>query len=327
MIRIAVVGLGWWGRHLAGKIEESSVLELGVTVDPDPDAGARLRDVGDALADPDIHALALCVPHAMHLPLIVEAAGAGKHVFCEKPLTLLPSDARAAVQACRDAGVVLGVGHERRFEDPWRLVRAEVEAGLIGEVLHADAALHHDKFLGLPADHWRGSLEHSPAAGLTAMGVHLTDILISILGQVDEVYGRSERRVLEIPCGDVLNAQLRFRAGALASVSVVSATPFYGRLALFGSHGWIEVRDDGHPEVAAGATVTRCRRGGVPWVVHVEGATDAVRANLEAFAAAVEGREPYPFTDRELIHNVAVADAIVRSCRSGAPVGGIDDGT
>ncbi len=319
-VRVAVVGLGWWGHHLIGKINASEALELVMTVDTNPAAGADSTRLGDALAHPDVDAVVLCVPHSEHAAAIVATAAAGKHVFCEKPLTLTADSAREAVAACRDAGVVLGVGHERRFESPMQLARAMVASGELGTILHAEAAMSHDRFLDLSADHWRGSFEEAPAAGMTAMGVHLTDALIAMLGPVAEVHAHTASRILALPCGDVVSVHLRFAGGTTAAVSAVSATPFYGRLALFGSHGWVEVRDDDHPEVGAGATVTTCARGGQPATLHVPGAVDAVRANLEAFAAAIEGTATYPFSDAELVHNIEVLEAVATSASSGRPV-------
>jgi predicted dehydrogenase len=320
MVRFAVVGLGWWGRHLVAKLSGGPSTTVVLTVDTDPAAGADTVDLEEALRDPSVDAVALCLPHADHEQAIVRCAAAGKHVFCEKPLTLTAASARRAVDACQAVGVVLGVGHERRFEDPWRAVTTAVAAGELGVVLHAEAALSHDRFRALDPTHWRGSAAHAPAAGMTGMGVHLTDILIAMLGAVDEVHASAAQRVLPLPSGDVVSVQLRFRSGAIGSVSAVSATPFYGRLAVFGSEAWIEVRDDDHPEAAAGAVVTRCGRDGMPRSEHVAGATDAVLANLQAFAAAIEGGAPYPFSAAELIHNVAVLEATARSARDGVPV-------
>ncbi len=320
MVRCAVVGLGWWGRHIAGKLQASEVMALGMTVDSDPAAGADATDLDTALGDPAIDAVVLCLPHSQHEEAIVRSARAGKHVFCEKPLTLTAVSARRALRSCRDAGVVLGVGHERRFEDPMQLVRSVVDSGTVGTVLHAEMSMSHDRFLTLPADHWRGSQEEAPAAGMTGMGVHLTDALISMFGAVDEVQAYTAARVLALPSGDVVSAHLRFRSGTIASISAVSATPFYGRFAIFGSHGWIEMRDDDHPEVGLGATVTTCLRGDTPDIRHIDAVTDAVAANLEAFAAAVEGRSAYPFTDAQLVHNVAVLEATARSASSGRAV-------
>lgn len=318
IVRVAVAGMGWWGRHLAGKLDQSSgPLRLATTVDPDPGVGADQTDLDVVLADPAVDAVALCVPHSAHLALILRCVEAGKHPFCEKPLALDRTDARRAVDACREAGLVLGIGHERRFEDAWRSVARAVTDGSLGVVLHADATMSHDRFREVPADHWRGSIEEAPAAGMTAMGVHLTDVLIAMFGRVVEVSARTERRVLPLPTGDVVVARLGFSSGVVGTISVISATPFYGRLAIFGSEGWIEVRDDAHPEENSGAMVTRCSRGGRPVTEHVAGRTDAVLANLEAFALAVLGLDDYPVSSSDMVHNVEVLEAIAASAAEG----------
>ena len=315
-IHTAVVGLGWWGAHIVGKIRSSDKLALAATVDADPAAGADTTRLEDVLTDPTIDAVVLCIPHSSHEAAIIRAADAGKHVFCEKPLTLDAASAGRAVAACRRSGVVLGVGHERRFEEPMQRVRRQVADGQLGTILYAEAAMHHDRFLTLPADHWRGSELDAPAAGMTAMGIHLTDALISMLGAVDRptpswLDGCSHSRA-----GTWCSAQLTFRNGAIGSISAVSATPFYGRLAVFGSLGWAEIRDDDHPERGLGATLTTCLRGGEPHHVHIDNSSDSVLANLESFADAVGGGRDYAIPEVEILHNVAVLDAIVQSRES-----------
>ncbi len=77
---------------------------------------ATATDLSDALGSPDVDAVILCTPHRLHAEQIVAAAEAGKHVFCEKPLTTNVDEAKAAIEAVTAAGVQLGIGHERRFE-------------------------------------------------------------------------------------------------------------------------------------------------------------------------------------------------------------------
>jgi predicted dehydrogenase len=117
----------------------------------------------------------------------------------------------------------------------------------------------------------------------------------------------------------VVSAHLRFAGGATASLSALSATPYYGRFALFGSDAWVETRDEAHPEHGAPAAITVCRRGLDPFTVPFP-ATDPVLANLRAFADAVEGRTPYPFSDHDLVHNIEVLEAIVQSATTNQPV-------
>ena len=320
MIGVGVVGLGWWGRVIAGKLGAIEGLRLAGTADPDPATGATVADLEHLLALPGVDAVILCIPHTGHAEAIVTCAEAGRHVFCEKPLALKAGDARRAVAACGRAGVVLGVGHERRFEAPMQRLMRAVSDGELGTILSVEAALSHDRFVGLPAEHWRGSTAEAPAAGMTGMGVHLTDAFIAMLGAVEEVHAYTARRVLPLPTGDVVSVSMRFREGPIATVSAVSATPFYGRAAVFGSAGWMELRDDDHPEATAGGVLTTFRQGGEPCAQHVDPEGDAVVANLSAWAAAIHGTGTYPFTAEELVHNVAVLEATARSADTGRPV-------
>lgn len=313
---VAVVGLGWWGRHISRLVAQAIPgLALATTVDPDPSSGADHDTLDAALDRDDVDAVILCTPNSTHREQVLRCAAAGKHVWCEKPLALNAADARSMVTACREADVVLWVGHERRFEPGWSALREAVVRGDLGTILHADAAFSHDKFRGLSADHWRGSASEAPAAGMTGMGIHLTDWLIWALGRVDTVSAVVEHRVLPLPTGDVVTAQLRFASGAVATLSSLSVTPFYGRLAVFGSEAWTEVRDHGHPEEGQAADVVHRARGGTPSTTVTE-AVDAVAASLRTFAAAIHGDDAtgtVRFTDFELVHNIEVLDAIVGS--------------
>jgi predicted dehydrogenase len=116
------------------------------------------------------------------------AAKAGKHVFCEKPLCLTFQDAQAAIAACNQAGVQLGIGHERRFEPAVMTMREEIAKGTLGVVLQIEANFSQDKFFALPPDNWRLSNKFAPVGPLTATGIHLVDLAIAILGPAESVW-------------------------------------------------------------------------------------------------------------------------------------------
>jgi len=333
MIDAAIVGLGWWGRHLVGSVQGSSgrirfVHAADIAPEPARDFanrhGLRLSaDYADVLADPGVQAVVLTTPHASHVDQAIRAAEAGKHVFVEKPLALKGADAARIVSACAQAGVVLGVGHERRFEPALIEIRNMIVNGELGIIMHAEAHFSHDSLAGLDPGNWRLSAEHAPAAGMTAMGVHLTDTLIDLLGPVDRVHAETARQAIAAPGGDVVSVLLKLRSGATAFVSSILKTPFFMRLHVFGSDAWVEARDRVRPEAEGLVDVTVCRAGGSPETRQVE-AIDAARANLEAFAAAADGGAPYPIPVADMVHNVAVLEAIARSVESGqaAPVEG-----
>jgi predicted dehydrogenase len=324
LLNVAILGLGWWGRTIVATTQSSATLHIGAALDPDPAAsafaarhGLRLaRDYAAVLNDPAIQAVILCTPHTLHAAQIVQAAHAGKHVFCEKPLCLTRDDAARAIAACRAAGVVLGIGHERRFEPPILELRRLLEAGDLGTPLQIEANFSQDKFLSLPRDNWRLSAEEAPAGPMTATGIHLLDLAVSLLGPVERVLAQVRQLGSSLANGDTLGVLVQFRSGANALISAILATPFDGRFAIYGSKGWAEVRDKAHPESPEGWTLTKSIRGEGRSTTDYPPAT-AVRANLEAFAEAARGGAPYPVPHDQMLGTIAALEAIFRSARSG----------
>jgi len=125
MIDAAIVGLGRWGKGFLESVQgKSGRIRFVRGVDTVPhvarDLAARhgfkpSSDLAEAIADPAVQALVLVTPHSLHREQVVACALAGKHVFCEKPLALTKADAQIMIAACARAGVVLGVGHNRRL--------------------------------------------------------------------------------------------------------------------------------------------------------------------------------------------------------------------
>jgi predicted dehydrogenase len=321
MINVAIAGFGWWGQHMVRRLESNPVIHVRLVVDPADDRREQVRELGlravadfdAALADPSIDAVILTTPNLMHESQVVAAAAAGKHVFCEKPLGLTGESARNSVAACQAAGVILGIGHERRFEPALQRVRDLVRDGALGTVMHAEAAFSHDKLANVPAGDWRTSKTVSPAAGMTAMGIHLSDFFISLFGRVKTVQALTADRILGWETGDVVSVQLGFEAGMTASFSAILATPHFIRCHVFGSNQWVEVRNDTHPDTPGGVAELVLARTGQPHQTERYEWTDTVVANLEAFAAAISGEAEYPYTSDEMVHNIEVLEAVAQS--------------
>ena len=322
-IGIAVVGLGWWGRVIVPLAKSSAKLRVVAVVDPDPAAAefARqqalaLRTYDEVLQDRQVQGVVLCTPHTLHTDQIVRAANAGKHVFCEKPLSLSREDVLRAVQACNESRVVLAVGHEKRFEPPIQELMRMVKAGELGTPLQIEANFVQDKFLSLPPDNWRLSAKEAPAGPMTATGIHLLDLSVGVMGPAERVLASVRTLGSELRNGDTLGVLVSFRSGANALLSAILATPFDGRFAVYGSKGWAEVRDKAHPESPRGWTLTTHLRGEQKKTRDYSPAK-AVLSNLEAFADAAAGRAPYPVPQAEMIANVSALEAIFRSATSG----------
>ncbi len=328
-LRTAVIGYGWWGKTIVSTLQSSQSVHVDLVVEPDPATRAQAQTSATtngfsvagtfeaALLDPGIEAVVLCTPHRSHADQIIAAAAAGKHVFCEKPLCLTYADAVKAVQACQAAHVVLGIGHERRFEPAIEALRARIAAGDLGTVLQIEANFSQNKFLALDSGNWRLSKELAPVGPLSATGIHLVDLAIAILGPAESVLARLATRGSNFANGDTLGIMLSFPGGANALISAILATPFDGRFCVYGSKGWIEIRDRTHPEHPSGWDVTT-QLSDQERVTEFLPPYPTVRANLEAFALAARGLQPYPVTQQEMLANVAALEAIMHSAESGA---------
>jgi predicted dehydrogenase len=328
MIKAAIVGLGWWGRQIVGSLQgRSGRIRFIRGVDADPEAVRAFAaekgfpvtgDYEGILVDPEVEAVFIVTPHDLHEAQIIRAAAAGKHVFCEKPLTLTRASAERAVDACEAAGVLLGVGHERRFEPAMIEIKRMIDEGELGTILHVESNFSHDSLRNLPADNWRVSHPFIPPA-MTGMGTHLTDSYLHLLGPVEKLYAQPSWRVAGWKAGDGIAVTFRFASGATGLLSSLMATPFFMRFQVFGTEAWVEARDTVRPEVVGTVHFTVRRRGGEPLSREIP-SIDSVAANIEAFADAVAGKRVYPFTRAEKIGNVAVLEAIARSVETGEAV-------
>jgi len=325
-VGIALIGLGWWGQKIFNVLQAApGDIRVVRAVEPNVEPlkvactqkGVPLSaNYADALSDPAVEAVVLATPHALHETQIEAAVAAGKHVFCEKPLALTKAGAEKAVSLCRNAGLVLGMGHERRWEPPIADALAKADAGAFGRIHQIEANFSHDRFLSLNRNNWRLKANHAPAAGMTATGIHLLDLSVRLLGPAESVWCICEQLSSDLPQGDTVGAYVKFRGGGTSYISASLANPFISRFAVYGSKRWIEIRDKAHVEAPNGWTVTSAEAGGQIMSAEVPPA-EPVKDNLVSFARAVRGVERYPITADQLVNNIALLEAIFASARSG----------
>jgi len=325
-VGVALIGMGWWGKKVLNVLGAAPAdIRVVRAVEPNLETARTLCDekgvnlttnYSDALADPEVEAVVLATPHALHGAQIEAAVAAGKHVFCEKPLALTKAGAEKAVRLCRDAGLVLGMGHERRWEPPVAELLARADAGDFGRIHQIEANFSHDKFLALDRDNWRLKADQAPAGGMTATGIHLLDLSVRLLGPAQSVWCVCEQLSSDLPQGDTVAAYVKFRGGGTSYVSASLANPFVSRFAVFGSKGWVDIRDKAHVEAPDGWVVTSAKVGGPITTAQVP-AAEPVRDNLVSFARAVRGVERYRITAEHLVNNIALLEAVFASARSG----------
>ena len=133
--RVAVVGAGRIGRLHAENIARVPGLELVAMADPAPGEGVTAADWRELLDRADLDAVVIGSPSAEHAGQIEAFAAAGKHVLCEKPLATDLASADRALAAVHEAGIVLQVGYNRRFDPNYAAVREAVASGRVGRVL------------------------------------------------------------------------------------------------------------------------------------------------------------------------------------------------
>jgi predicted dehydrogenase len=327
-VKVAMIGLGWWGRKMTAVLQRArDEMEILCAAEPNPAGeefananGFKLHaDLLGALAHPGVEAVILATPHSLHAEQIEQSVAAGKHVFCEKPLALSRVGAEKAVNACAEAGLVLGMGHERRWEPPVAELLAMARSGDLGRIQQVEANFSHDKFTTLAADNWRLDAREAPVGGMTATGIHLTDLSTALLGPARDLRVSCEGLSSTIPQGDTMSVHIRFQGGGTAYVSASLAMPFISRFAAYGSKGWIDIRDKAHVEAPAGWVVTSAMAGGPITVTEVPPA-EPVKDNLVAFARAIRGETPYPISGGEMIANIAILEAIIASAASDGAV-------
>jgi len=314
-VRAAIVGLGRWGQNLVTSVSGEPTAKLrftrGVTRTPGKVAdfcqsqGFPVSDDYEAvLKDRDVDAVVLATPHSQHCAQICAAARAGKHVFVEKPVTLSLYEAQKAVTVCKENSVVLCAGFNRRFLPAYKALGGLTDAGDIGVPLHIDANFSGPFGYDYSADMWRGSASENPAGGMAAMGIHMLDAMIGLLGPVQAVSTLSRRRVLITSIDDTTTVQLEFANGATGSLTTLMATALNWRLQLFGSTGWAALPDQ------QSLTVQKIGKDAAHTTYDP---TDTLRDELEHFALCISGGSAPAVTTLDILSGVAGMEAISHS--------------
>ncbi len=326
-IRTAVIGLGWWGRHIAKVLRDSLILRVTHGFDPSAQDvsdfadqhGFALADSFEAiLKDRSIDGVVLATPHSLHESQAVAVIAAGKQLFCEKPLALNVRGARRILELCEEKGVVLGIGHERRFEPAMEETLAILRNRRHGQLLHMEANVSHDALARLDAGNWRHKTSEAPAGVWTGLGVHLSDLFVSFAGRPVSVKARSAKKTKMPGVEDYVSCDLVFESGATGSITCLSATPYYGRLTVFSEKGWVEVRENGNVDLGMPSEFVICDARGERTIKSFP-AAPTVRANLEAWALAIgggAGAANYRFTPTEILDNIRILEGVVLSSRS-----------
>lgn len=213
-VRVGVVGLGYWGPNIARNLAAIDGCELRWLCDGDRAARERLAssfptarqtsELEELLADDELDAVALATPVPTHAELAIAVARAGKHCFVEKPLATTAADAEAAVEAARDAGRILMVGHLLEYHPAVARLKQLVDDGELGDLYYV-----YGNRLNL------GKLRADENA-LWSLGAHDVSVVLHLIDEEPHECVAHGASYVREGVEDVVFCYLRFPSGIVA---------------------------------------------------------------------------------------------------------------
>jgi predicted dehydrogenase len=321
-LRVACIGMGWWSDVLADAIQRSGKLAIVSCYTRSEEKRKNFADkyrcrqaasFEAMLADPEIEAIINTTPNDVHLATTSAAAAAGKHVFLDKPIANTIADGRAITEACRKAGVVLALGYQRRRESQFRWIRQQIDDGLFGRLVNAEANISRDRLGKIDLTSWRYQAAGMPGGVMLQIGIHYIDVLEYLIGPIHAVRGQAARLVLPGDNPDVASLILEHTNGALSTLnaSYASASEYYlmniygkDATAYYDLHNGLRLLKRGESE----PVVVPCTKN------------DTLVEELEEFAAAVRGEGQHEVGGEYATKSLAVVRAGILSAQQGRRV-------
>jgi predicted dehydrogenase len=321
-LRVACIGMGWWSDVLADAIKRSDKIAIAACYTRSQDKrqafakkyGCRPAATYDeVLADRSIEAIINTTPNDVHLATTRAAAAAGKHVFLDKPIANSVSDGRAITDCCRQAGVVLALGYQRRRESHFRWVRRQIDEGRFGKLVNAEANISRDRLGKIDLSSWRYQAAGMPGGVMLQIGIHYTDVLTYLMGPVKAVRGQFAQLVLPGDNPDVASLILEHDSGALSTLnaSYASASEYY-LMNIYGKDA------TAYYDMHNGLRLLK--RGEDKPVTVPSQKNDSFVEELEEFAAAVRGNGKPEIGGEYATESLAVVRAGILSAREGRRV-------
>ncbi|MEM8533310.1 MAG: Gfo/Idh/MocA family oxidoreductase [Chloroflexota bacterium] len=331
---MATVGVGWAGQRQLRAIEElgRDVIVVGL-VDCDEDFLQQQAlafgihnasvDLHTMLDDPSIDAVSICVPHALHCPVALDVARAGKHILCEKPIALTVAEATQMIEAAQHNQVKLYVAENEVYTPMVRFLRNVVQTGAyIGEIVSA-SVVH-----GFRAPHfaypgrrfWLTEPDQGGTGTWMLHGIHTVAQMRHIFGDVATIYVREHMADSSVGSTEgTMSGLLTFESGLSVSVVQTREAHVDGKLGGFilrGAHGTLHATSSGcmfwpsemTPHVAP-----------IP-LPYPSDTLSSYAQEIAAFADYVAGRSVGPTTGESERRSLAVVQAGYESARTGQPV-------
>lgn len=329
MLRIGIVGAGSMGQAHAPawqKLAAQGAVLAGIhSARGTAETLARAHGVQtyasyeELLSDVDV--VDLCVPTDLHASLTLQAAAAGKHVLCEKPIALTVADGSAMIDACARAGVRLFIAQVLRFVPQYASAQAVVASGQIGTpaVIRLRRAAYQPR---KAQDNW--FIDEARSGGMILdLMIHDYDYARWLAGDVVRVFARSARSLWPEAPGDYALVILRFASGAIAHVEGGWAYPpgyFRTAIDIAGTDGLLEwSSDDSEPMTThlAAAPAQQAAEVGLPPSLDSETPFDA---EIRHFYEALVSGAPFALSPRDALAALQIGLAARESLATGRAI-------
>ncbi|EET62300.1 oxidoreductase, NAD-binding domain protein [Marvinbryantia formatexigens DSM 14469] len=269
----------------------------------------KLYGTYDALLnDPDVDAVYIPLPNALHKEWVLKAAAAGKHVLCEKPLALTKQDAQEMADACRENGVKLMEAFMYRFSSRSRKLKELVDAGIIGEIRHINSS---HRFVLEDMNNVRVN-EKLGGGSIRDVGCYPINMTGMLLNETPEKICALQTKMQGVDFS--LSAVLQYSNGVMASVHSGFDSHSAQVTEIDGTVGSIIVRDSFIDQDGVDTPIQVVLNDGSDTEYLLEPCRQYEEEIKEFCAAVLENREP-AFSVEESIRNAGVMDAILRCAK------------
>jgi predicted dehydrogenase len=342
-LRVGIIGLGVGRIHIAG-YQTHPQAEIVAVADPD---GARLKEIGDKygvasrytsgeemLSKEHLDVVSIATPNKYHRALTLAAFGAGCHVLCEKPMAMNAGEARDMLAASKAAGKRLMINFSWRFTEQSFALKAEVDAGLMGDIYFGRTIWHRRR--GLPGfGGWFGQKALSGGGPLIDLGVHRLDLALWLMGYPKPVWvlGRTynaiaaelvadAKRGALYDVEDLAAGMITFDNGASLVVEASWAANISERemmeTRLYGTKAGLVQRNtqEGYTFEAE----VYLERNGSHYNMNLHGPAKAVPKSMAHFVDSILSGAPHIATAEEGVRVMEILDAIYSSASQGQPV-------
>ena len=321
-LRVACLGMGWWSDVLADAITRTDKIKIVSNFTRSEDKRqafaekygcAPATSYEDVLQDDSIEAIINTTPNNVHLETTRAAAEAGKHVFLDKPIANTVAEGLQIAKACRDTGVVLALGYQRRRQSHFRWIKNEIDAGRFGKLVQAEANISRDRLGQIDLSSWRYQSDGMPGGVMLQIGIHYSDVLEYLMGPIMAVSGRSNQLVLPGDNPDVANMIFEHENGAISNLtaSYASASEYY-MMNIYGKEA------SAYYNLFDG--LRHLKQGEDKLVPIACDNNDNFVEELEEFAAAVRGDGEPEMDGENASRSLAVIRAGVKSSKEGRRV-------